>query len=629
MTARRRKATGLLTLFLLSIMSSLLLAPKSTAATIGTVTATSLNIRETASTSAKIVDTLKKGTSATIESTKKDTNFKSTSDTATFLQRMGYVNQTYLNLRKSASASSDRLAVIKMHQKVTVLEKKLVGSTSWYKIDVIIDSTPITGYVNAKYITLEKTTSSNTMEKLGSIRGNGTYLYQTANEHDEILETLDKGKEVICLATLFAGNQEWTKVRVKISDHKYTGYVLTSAIKNMTGTASSDSNEAGRLSEKTHLRTIASTISTSKGLLAADTKLTITNTIAVNNRKWYKCNVVIEGKKQTGYVLASKTLNQADLEFLKSIEAFPSSYRKDLEALHAKYPNWIFKPVEIKTTWAKALTLQASGAKNTLRSFAANGGSTGSNSAPLSYLSKDPSVYNASTNTFHQIADPYQYSVTKEVIAFYMDPRNFLTEKNIFMFENMKQTSAKKELTSILSNTFMDDRNYHSVFTQAGKDANISSVFLAARAINQLGSYGNVLSEGTSNDYKGYYNFFNIGSYDNRKNEYTYLNSLSYASKGTSYLRPWSTPDTSILGGAKYINTNFIKNGQTTIYSQKFDFVSGEAGTNQYTTDLKATSAEANRLYTAYKAANTLNSERTFYIPVFSKMPANKAVLPK
>lgn len=659
MSIRKSKAIWFLTFFMLLLLSNILFTSKNVrAASTGTVTTSSLNVRSSASTTSTIVATLNKGTTVTIDKTIKDTKgstwyyiqtkissntvrgyvnssyiktaaSSTTAASASFVPTTGVVNETYLNIRAKASASAAKLGVAKKNQKVTVLEKTLIGSTTWYKITVFINSKSVTGYVNGKYITLDKTTMKNTYEKLADITTEGTYVYKTANTKDRILVTLSKNQSVLTLGNLTVGSTEWTKVKVKVDGTTYTGYLKSKYVKNIKATVSSTENEAGKISVKTHLRTIASSLSTSKGLLSADTKITITGQLSVKNTVWYKCRVVIDGTAKSGYVLASKSLSAKELAFLEDLTKFPASYHSYLTALHKKYPNWKFEAVDTGYTWKNALTAQSKTGLNTLASLAPNGGSTGTNSAPLSYLSKDEAVYDKTTNTYQVIADGNQYSVISSVIAYYMDPRNFLSEKYIFQFEQLNSTTRKEEVKNALSKTFMNGSyevtdsltnevnkgSYLTTFVQAGNTYNLNATFLAARAKQMLTMQGNHLSSGTDKDYPGIYDFFHIGG-------------LNYASNGTSYLRPWTNPEVSILGGANYLSSKYVKKKQNTIYTQKFNFVNGPVTSNQYTTNLKAPMNEANSLYLAYRDADTLSEAHTFYIPVFSKMPASVCELP-
>ena len=56
-------------------------------------------------------------------------------------------------------------------------------------------------------------------------------------------------------------------------------------------------------------------------------------------------------------------------------------------------------------------------------------------------------------------SDGGKYGASREVIAYYMDPRNFLTEEYIFQFESTAYdgTYTKAGVEAILKNTWMHD----------------------------------------------------------------------------------------------------------------------------------------------------------------------------
>lgn len=93
--------------------------------------------------------------------------------------------------------------------------------------------------------------------------------------------------------------------------------------------------------------------------------------------------------------------------------------------------------------------------------------------------------------------------------------------------------------------------------------------------------------------------------------------------------RPWYTPYLSIYYGAKYIAQGYKT--QNTGYLQKFNVnpESSEMFGHEYMANVAAAAAESATTYQAYKDADILNITKTFYIPVFSKMPNDSIELDK
>ncbi|MBQ2276427.1 MAG: hypothetical protein II331_07275, partial [Lachnospiraceae bacterium] len=197
-------------------------------------------------------------------------------------------------------------------------------------------------------------------------------------------------------------------------------------------------------------------------------------------------------------------------------------------------------------------------------------------------------------------------------------------------------------VANILSNTFMKGDyscvdistnqtvtgNYVDTFMTAGKLSGTSPYFLAAKAKNELGINGSNSVSGTYQGYEGYYNYFNIGANDSAGGG-AVANGLNFAKNGTTYLRPWTNPYLSIVGGADYIATSYIKKGQNTSYFQKFNVVyQNSLYSHQYATNVQYASTSGNSTYQAYKNVNTLEEHMVFYIPIYENMPTNPAALP-
>lgn len=195
-----------------------------------------------------------------------------------------------------------------------------------------------------------------------------------------------------------------------------------------------------------------------------------------------------------------------DEEFEKVLneQEFPESYKCKLRLLHETYPNWIFKSLKTGLDFNTAVS------KEQKVCSIQGGGKYYYKDKNGNYVETENNWYKANTQT----------------VAFYLDPRNFLVAERIIMFENLGYSDNYTEavVQTILNSTFMkdvsilDNKSYASIFVEAGKKANISSVYLASLAKQESGSNGSRATSGaqfTYNDttYVGLYNFFNIGAY--------------------------------------------------------------------------------------------------------------------
>ena len=184
---------------------------------------------------------------------------------------------------------------------------------------------------------------------------------------------------------------------------------------------------------------------------------------------------------------------------------FPESYKCKLRILHTKYPNWKFNLFNTNLDFNKSVK-----AEQAVSSI--NGGS----------------IYYA---TPVEQTESGWYIANTETVEYYLDPRNFLNEERILMFEDLSYRDYYSEsvIQTILAGTFMaeysliDNQSYASIFVEAGKTAQMSSVYLASLARQESGSNGSKATSGNEftyqgNTYKGLYNFFNIGANSSAEN---------------------------------------------------------------------------------------------------------------
>lgn len=220
---------------------------------------------------------------------------------------------------------------------------------------------------------------------------------------------------------------------------------------------------------------------------------------------------VFTGMPETTYDKNIKNTERqvADIQdevFETSISGFPEDYKPYLRYLHTIHSNWTFTPL------------------NTELDF------------ETSYLSeKAVSSIEISSGFCEQ--DPYYvtesgWCIGNEVSTkFFLDPRNFLSEKYIFMFENLGYSELYNEtvVQSVIENTFMneisvlDNQSYASIFVEAGRGANVSPLYLASLARQESGTKVTNTTSGAEFTYEGYtykgiYNFFNIGASSSASN---------------------------------------------------------------------------------------------------------------
>lgn len=331
--------------------------------------------------------------------------------------------------------------------------------------------------------------------------------------------------------------------------------------------------------------------------------------------------VLVSGLK--GYVCGDYIAFETNGKYDEEWEAlkYPKSYWPYLNILKEKYPNWTFTPIFLEVDWKNAVAAESKVGVSLI------------NTRNQGWLSTDDISYDWNTDTFNDIFDGKGwYAANSDIISYYMDPRNFLNETNIFMFETLSSSDSHKieVVRSILSGTFMSGdytdpdgtvHNYAEVLMEIGKELNVSPYLLATRAKQEVVVSGNPSGSvsGTVSGYEGYYNFFNIGAYAQDDKD-AITNGLIYAkSKG------WDTRYKSIYGGAELIAKEYISIGQDTLYLQKWDMI-GNLYTHQYMSNIEAPKSEATSIYKSYLSQNILNMDFTFHIPIYNNMPESTII---
>ncbi len=341
---------------------------------------------------------------------------------------------------------------------------------------------------------------------------------------------------------------------------------------------------------------------------------------------WYQ----ITCSSVTGYV-HSDYITLAEYEYDEDFEAmiadFPDSYKDDLRTLHALYPNWVFVPVSTGTDWEDAVEAES-----------ALGVSLISSGSISSWKSTQSGAYNWTTSTWVGLDGSSWVQASEEIIAYYMDPRNYLDSTYIFAFLDYAydvDTQTAEGLERIVSGTFLAGSyteggttySYVDVLMDVAAQTEVNPYVLATIICNEIGSAGTSNSiSGTVSGYEGLYNYYNIGAYVTSTMTAIQRGLWFAGGSGvgsTSYSRPWNTRTAAILGGAQFYASNYVATGQNTVYLKKFNVISGSTYslyTHQYMTNVQGASSEAYTLSKAYDET-TRAEALVFEIPVYDNMP--------
>lgn len=343
---------------------------------------------------------------------------------------------------------------------------------------------------------------------------------------------------------------------------------------------------------------------------------------------WYK----VQYESNVGYVCSdwAKIEVETDInpddyeeysEYLSKL-GFPDSYISQLVKLHAKYPDWQFRVMKVDKSFADFVKIE----------YNPNGLSLIEDTGSYydGYKSFDSWSYNYLTNVFNNNFEgggDRWYAANKATIAYYLDPRNFFNEKQIFMFESLAYNSGyhtKEGVQNMLKGTFMENgysdienqKTYADAFIDASVKYKISPYLLVSRVIQEVGANGSMIVTGTVSGYEGYYNFYNIKAAGNSASE-TIENGLKYAVE-----QGWNTPYKAIIGGASFLVKDYISAGQDSLYLQKWDLFPPNYGAHQYMQNIQAPSTESIKTYNGYNNLGLVGSAFVFTIPVFDDMPS-------
>ncbi len=359
-----------------------------------------------------------------------------------------------------------------------------------------------------------------------------------------------------------------------------------------------------------------------------------------SNSAWYKVTFSYNGEQITGYVstdwitvtdnsdnsnqnTSESGMSENEFEDYLDAQGFPDSYKPYLRDLHRLHPSWIFKAyntgLDFNTFYENERNKQGQ-IKNLVQ---------GTSYEPHYNWRSTEVGYNAKTNTWYSYDGDCWYAASNELVKYYLDPRTYLWENFIFVFESLSYQNGQNQtaVESILKGTFManayprgENKKYSQLIMEAAQSTGVSPYHIASRIRQEMGTTAGVCATGTSSSFPGIFNFYNIGAFDSAAGDAVH-NGLKWAATSGSYGRPWNTAAKSIYGGAQFIGEDYINVGQDTLYCQKFNVSSYMTYYHQYMTNIQAPRSEALSQYSAYASNGLLDSAIVFKIPVFYNMP--------
>lgn len=337
---------------------------------------------------------------------------------------------------------------------------------------------------------------------------------------------------------------------------------------------------------------------------------------------------------------------------------FPEDYAVSLTKLYLLHPNWSFVPLKITETnsdytWDHVIRKETE--------------------SPTINLVSSAEAYRDYWHATNRVTyDSGYYQPSAATVKYFLDPRNFLNEADIFQFYDLSNpvTASEDAIDAVLAGSFMENaelqngKTYTEYLIEIGEEIGIDPVYLAVKLRQEQGSsntspvisgrcgdtlwkFYNTQQQYTSNGkpikppalgetqsdllaLNGLYNPFNINATGDGVYS-IYKNAMKYAQKGTASMSvawggspTWDTDWKGVYGGALFIKEKYVDRYQSTIYLQKFD-VDGrsESGNfnNQYMQNIFGAVSEGRHFYRAFATNNILDANCQFLIPVYESMP--------
>ncbi len=186
------------------------------------------------------------------------------------------------------------------------------------------------------------------------------------------------------------------------------------------------------------------------------TAVTVTEeTTGSDGNRWYKIRFASGTGTAEGYVSASyikfpvSYTMDANFETYLTQQGFPESYKDSLRTLHAEHPSWVFQVQNTGLDWNDVISNESLVGANLV----------GTNSIS-SWKSTEYGAYDWGTGAWTGFDGASWVAASKEIVSYYMDPRNFLNDTYVFQFllhtyDGSRHTA--EGLKSLVSGTFLEN----------------------------------------------------------------------------------------------------------------------------------------------------------------------------
>ena len=568
-----------------------------------------------------------------------------------YASNIGTVTASSLNVRSGPSTSYTVVTTVKKNDKVNILQ----SSNGWYKIET---SSGKQGWVSSSYISASNSNTNNsinnnTQSNIAIVNTDGLNFRNGAGTSYSIIKVLNKGEKV----EVISESNGWSKVKhdsrlgyvaSQYIDKATTNYTIkevnTDGLNVRTGPSTSYAT-IGKLNKGTRVEVISESAGWSKinynnktayvssGYLKAvststpDTKpedttqqykeIKVVNTDGLNVRKGPSTSYESIGKidKGTSVEVISESDGWSKINY-KNTTAYVATRYLDKISSNEQVPPIVggesTENVSGATIYYKALNYTLQNHVDAQYKKALEGGNVISSS--ISRMSEELTTSMPQSRAF--------VTASKADLEYYLNPKNF-TNSDKGMMQFLRLDTYKGGITESELNSYLNSLpkvngkntvfyNQGKAFINAAQKYDIDLVYLVSHAMWETGYGKSVLAQGqTITSYKGkpldkpvtVYNFFGIGAIDK---------SANVSGAEASYSNGWTSIEKTIEGSAKWISANYInssKYNQNTIYKMKFNY---DYIWHQYATDVNwsnGISGIMNNIISMYDTASNLEFE--------------------
>ncbi|MHA6250848.1 N-acetylglucosaminidase [Oceanobacillus sp. CAU 1775] len=228
--------------------------------------------------------------------------------------------------------------------------------------------------------------------------------------------------------------------------------------------------------------------------------------------------------------------------------------------------------------------------------------------ATVSVLGEVGGWYQIEYTRKHQWVNPSPADV-----AYYLNPNSFINDDRQ-KFQFLDLTKSSNASATVLNNYLRGKGTLHGqgqAFIDASRTHGINDIYLISHAILETGHGASTLAQGVQYNGVTVYNMFGIGAYDSCP-----VN----CGAQRAYEEGWTTPALAIVGGAKFIGSSYVRNGQNTLYKMRWNpaamALTGKYG-RQYATDIGWASKQVSTMYNLYQTIGIYNLN--LEIPVYKR----------